>query len=239
MHEYCTGKSRGYSLPKRTHEKKYNQGSATSAHKLPRLWWLGLLLVAVAAAVAGVAAGNWMMDKLAAREAKQQTDEYVGLAERTGMTGDLELLVSPLHVTVYPGEPVKADLTLVNRGRRTLMLNGWLTPVPANMGNNQFPLKVRVSGDSQPAEYRGNYVLFPPHKKRDFFPLEPMGRKTFTADLSSGPNNGRWILTTPGEYKIEAWYETYLTGRYAGVKAWTGMTNHVVVGVSVRPRRGG
>ncbi|HUV05120.1 MAG TPA: hypothetical protein VMX94_08430 [Armatimonadota bacterium] len=201
-----------------------------------RVYKYGLILLAfLAAGVGGVWTGNWLADRRAALEDKIRMDEYLGLGTRTGLTTDVGLLVDPLSLAVRPSREVKVNLTLVNRGRRTVKLNGWFTPAPAYFESNQLPFKVIVTRDGRSVPYRGNAALFPPHTKKDFVTLRPGERRLIPVDLSRGPGNGRWDLSAPGDYTLEVWYETYLTGRCVGVEALTGMTNHVIVKVTVRP----
>lgn len=161
-------------------------------------------------------------------------DEYTGLGDRTGIAGDLALFVQPMRLSIKPGQPVKVRLVLTNKGKRPMFLSKRLSPAPAAYESNQLPLKVTVTRNGLPVEYRGDPVLYPPHTKRDFFRLDPGRSRHLTVDLSAGPQGGRWDMSAPGEYVVEAWYETYLTGRYIGVNAWTGMSNHVVLQVTVR-----
>ncbi len=57
-------------------------------------------------------------------------------------------------------------------------------------------------------------------------------------DLLNPGNRGSWEMSAPGTYEIAVRYETYLSGKWIGVKAWTGMTSPVVVSVRVQARRG-
>lgn len=193
---------------------------------------IAVLLAAIAGA-GGVMTGNWWAETRGGSEEDRRLDEYLGLGERTGFTGDLQLRVEPVMLTVRPGDPIVVNLILVNEGDRTLVINKWFTPAPAHFDSNQLPFKVKVTSGTESVHYVGNAVLLPPHTKDDFVRLRPGERKEIPTDLSTGPQGGRWELTAPGVYLIEVWYETYLTGRYIGVKAWTGMTNHVVVQVTV------
>lgn len=202
-----------------------------------RIGLILFLLVLVAAGVGGVLVGDWWVDRRATLEESRRVDEYQGLGERTGLTGELALLVEPMSLSVYPGQPVKVNLTLTNKGTRAIMLNGWFTPTQADLESNQLPFKVRVSKSGQRVRYLGSAVLFPPHTKKDFFRLRPGESKTIPMDLSRGAGDGRWDMSTPGVYTVEVWYETYLSGRYIGVKAWTGLTNHVIVQVTVIPEK--
>ena len=195
-----------------------------------------VLLALIAAGAGGVWTGNRLADRRASLEDEIRMDEYLGLGTRTGLTTEVALLVDPLSLTVRPGRQVKVNLTLVNRSRRKVKLNGWLTPAPADFESNQLPFKVIVTREGSRVGYRGNAVLFPPHTKKDFFTLRPGGRRVIPVDLSRGPNNGRWDMSATGDYTFEVWYESYLTGRYVGVRhgGLTGMTNHVIVKVTVR-----
>ncbi len=190
--------------------------------------------MAIIAAAAGIYAGNWIFRRHAAAQESARLDEYVGLGEHTAMTGELDLAVSPVSLTTSPGGPAKVALTLTNRTSRPLILNAWLTPAPAAFQSNQLPFKVRISMNGKPVRYTGNPVLYPPHKKKDFFTLGPGQSRQLTVDLSRGPDGGKWDISKPGVYTAEVWYETYLTGQYIGVHAWTGMTNHVITRITVR-----
>lgn len=205
------------------------------SHSVRGLRAYALILAAlIAAGIGGVWTGNRLADRRAALDEEIRMDEYVGLGARTGLTTDLALLVDPLSLMVRPGEQIRVNLTLVNRGSRMVKLNGWLVPAPADFESNQLPFKVAVTKDGRRVGYSGNAVLLPPHTKKDFFALRPGERKVISVALSHGPNNGRWDTSTPGDYTFEVWYETYLTGRYVGVNALTGMTNHVIVKVTIR-----
>lgn len=199
--------------------------------------WI-MVVVAAIAGIAGVMAGNWLTNRRAVSEKGRQVDEFLGLGERTGLTGDLDLLATPLNLTIHPGEPIKVKLTLINKTTAPMTLNGWLTPAPADFRSNQLPFKVAVHQNNRKVRYIGDPILFPPHKKKDFFTLLPKETKVISPDLSLGAGGGKWNLSTHGVYTFEVWYETYLTGRYVGVHAWTGMTNHVVVHVTVVPWEG-
>ena len=198
--------------------------------------WL-IIAGLIVTAVLGVMAGNWWADRHASSDKLIRMDEYVGLGPRTGLTGEVELLVQPTSLMIESGQPVNINLTLINRTKKTLVMNGWLVPTPSEFKNNQFPIKIVCSQNRRGVPYRGNITLLPPHKKKDFFNLQPGERKTVTFDLSRGPGDGRWDAAAPGVYTFEVWYETYLTGRYIGVDAWTGMTNHAIVLVTVAPKR--
>ena len=199
-----------------------------------------VLLVLVIAAAAGVFFGNRCADRWAQRRAAterlRRMDESVGLGPRTGLTGELELQVSSVKLAVYPGRPINIRLTLTNRTSKPMILNGWLTPAPVGLDSNQLPFKLVVSRAGQKVAFRGNAVLFPPHAKKDFFKLDPGQSREIPMELPRCPGIGGWDMSAPGDYSIEIWYETYLTGKYVGVDAWTGMTNHVVVQVTVYPQ---
>lgn len=196
---------------------------------------LGLaLLVMILAAVAGIRTGNWIVHRRAVAEEARRVDEYVGLGERTGLTGELELQVEPRSMTVAAGQPIKIEIALINRTPKTIRLNSWLSQAPAEFRSNQLPFKVIVTKAGKPVAFQGNIPLFPPHTKRDFRELGPgQSLPIEVADLSKSVKIGKWDMSSPGVYRVEIWYETYLTGRYIGVQAWTGMTNHVVVQVTV------
>lgn len=204
------------------------------------LWqWRRLVLILCVLAVAGVSAvltGGWLADRRAAQDEERRLDEHVGLGERTGMTGDLALHVDPLDLAISPGQDAGVNLTLTNKTSETMMLNAWFTPAPADFGSNQLPLKMIVSTSGRKVGFIGDPVLFPPHRKSDFIELQPGQSKVIPVELSRSAGMGRWDMSAPGDYTVELWYETYLTGRYIGVNAWTGMTNHVVVRVTVRPQ---
>ena len=208
-----------------------------------RYYRLGLiLLVLVIAGFAGVWAGNKLADKRAVANKQnneaRRLDENLGLGQRTGLTGDLDLKAAPIKLTVDSGKPVKVVLTLTNKTRKLLMLNDWFTPAPADFKSNQLPFKVIVSKSGHKVPFLGNIALFPPHAKKDFLRLNAGKSKMITVELSNYHGIGRWDMTASGNYTIELWYETYLTGKYVGVNAWTGMTNHVILQVTVRPQEG-
>lgn len=206
-------------------------GSPEHGRKWVRL--IAVLTVLAVGALGGVWTGNWWTNSRPDRSRLCQRDEYVGLGPRTGLTGNVTLSVQPINISVKAGEPVNVSLTLANRGRKPVLLNSWFTPMPAVFKSNQLPIKVRVTRNGEPVAYRGNAVLFPLHTKRDFIKLRPGEERDIRVDISRGPDGGRWDVSIPGQYKFEIWYETYLTGRYIGVKAWTGMTNHVIVNALV------
>ena len=206
----------------------------TQARRIPPRTLVLVLLVTAIAAVGGIVAGNWIFRGRAAAQEFARLDEYVGLSERTGLTGELDLQVSPVSLTVAPGKSAKVTLTLTNRTTRPMTLNGWLTPAPALFQSNQLPFKVQITQNGKPVRYTGNLVLYPPHTKKDFFVLRPGQSRQIVTDLSRGTDGGKWDLSKPGVYTAEAWHESYLTGRYIGVHAWTGMTNHVIVKITVR-----
>lgn len=204
---------------------------------------LGLiLLVLVIAGVAGVWTGNKLADKRAVTNKQnneaRRLDEDLGLGQRSGLTGDLDLKVDQIKLTVDSGKPVKVVLTLTNKTRKLLMLNDWFTPAPADFKSNQLPFKVIVSKAGRKVPFLGNAIIYPPHTKKDFLKIEPGKSKSIPVELSRYPGIGRWDMTASGNYTIELWYETYLTGKYVGVNAWTGMTNHVIMQVTVRPQNG-
>lgn len=184
-------------------------------------------------AIGGIVVGMLLSRPDAKEEKLRRIDEYTGLGERTGLTGDLALTVDPVSLKVVPGRPIRVRLTLENRTFRTLVLNGWLSPAPADLNISQLPFKVRVTAGGRPVPFLGSPVLYPPHEKKDFFKLRPGERKTISVDLAGYPGIGRWDLSAPGDYIFEVWHETYLTGRYIGVQAWTGSTNHVLVQATI------
>lgn len=193
-----------------------------------------MLLVAVVAGASGLLVGSRLFDAGSSNKEMQRVDEILGLGERTGLVGDLGLSVEPKQTAVNSGSPLRIKLTLVNNGRKPVLLNGWLTPVDAGFDNNQYPLKMRVLRAGQPVTVSGNELVAPPHRRSDFFKLKPGKKEIVTLDLSKGD---KWGMETPGEYTVEIWYESYLTGKYSGVNAWTGMTNHVVAHATVYPAR--
>lgn len=193
-----------------------------------------MLLVAIVAGVSGLLVGSKLFDAGSSNKEMQRVDEILGLGDRTGFVGDLGLSVEPLKLSVNSGDPLRVKLVLVNNGRKPVLLNGWLIPVDAGFDNNQYPLKVKILRNGRPVTVSGNELVAPPHRKNDFFRLNPGKKKTVTLDLSK---DGKWRIETPGDYTVEIWYESYLTGKYSGVKAWTGMTNHVVVRTTVYPAR--
>lgn len=199
--------------------------------------------VIIIAAAAGLLAGNWVSARMdaAAREREKlaEIDEYQGLAERSGITGDLTLEVRPASQTVVAGAPIKLTVRLTNRSRRTLILNSWIDPYPAMLGSNQLPLKVDIRLGRQTVSYHGDSVVLPMHEKKDFLRLGPGETRSTAIDLMKPAlGRGRWDMSAPGTYEVALWYETYLSGKWIGVRAWTGMTNPYVVQVTVVPAKG-
>lgn len=221
----------------RTHDENSRNHTRRDRRNLLRYALIALLLVV--ACIGGIKTGNWISDRRVEAGKQREADEYLGLGERTGLTGDLALQVNPTNISAYPGQPISIDLTLVNRGKKNLVLNSWPTPAPAFFGNNQFPFKIEVTKDGRRIPFRGNAVLLPLHSAKDFFVLHPGERRVVKIDPARLDRIGKWDLSVPGVYAVEMWYETYLTGRYIGVRAWTGMTNHVVVNLTILPRRRG
>lgn len=202
-----------------------------------------LLVAALVVAVAGILLGNWIFTRMETHSRERgklaEIDEYQGLAERSGITGELTLEVQPASQTVSPGAPIKLTVTLTNRSKRALMLNSWIEPYPAMLGSNQLPLKVDIRLRRQPVSYHGDSVIRSPHKKSDFVALRPGESRSVMIDLMKpASGRGRWDMTAPGTYEVALWYETYLSGKYAGVRAWTGMSNPYVVQVTVAPSNG-
>ena len=195
---------------------------------------IAILLVAVG--IGGVLVGNWLSRRNAVREEGRRVDEYEGLGDRTGLTGEVTLLVNPISLTVESGDKFSVSLTLTNKTSRTLLLNDWFTPAPAKFRSNQLPIKMVVRKSGKEVQFFGQPKLFPLHTKKDFMALEPGASKTFSIEVTTSGGAGRWDMAQPGVYTVEIWYETYLSGKYIGVKVWNGMTNHVVVQVTVRPR---
>lgn len=197
-----------------------------------------ILLVVLTALVGGILTGNWIAERHKVPADRQRMDEYLGFGERTSLTGQVTLQVDPRSLSITAGQPAKVKLTLTNKGKSPVRLNDWLEPAPASLLSNQFPFKVNVTKDGRRVRYQGNYVLPLPHTRKDFFALSPGKSKDILVDLSVGAGNGRWDMSSPGIYTVEVWYETYLTGRYIDVDAWTGTTNHVIVQISVAAAEG-
>lgn len=205
--------------------------------------YLLVAAVLIVAAVAGLLVGNWVSARMDAgageREKLAEIDEYQGLAERSGITGDLTLDVRPASQTVSPGEPIKLTVRLTNRGKRTFVLNAWIEPYPAMLGSNQLPLKVDIRLGRQTVSFHGDSVILAMHEKKDFFALRPGETRSTVIDLMKpASGRGRWDMSAPGTYEVALWYETYLSGKWIGVRAWTGMTNPFVVQVTVVPAKG-
>lgn len=190
----------------------------------------------VAAGVGGIRAGNWLSRRNAIREEGRRVDEYQGLGERTGLTGEVTLQVNPISMTVESGDRFSVSLTLTNKTSRTLLLNNWLTPAPTQFQSNQLPVKMVIRKSGREVRFFGQPKLLPLHKKKDFTAFGPGKSRVFRVEMTAVGGTGRWDIAEPGVYSVEIWYETYLSGKYIGVKAWNGMTNHVVVQVTVRPR---
>ena len=195
---------------------------------------IAILLVAVG--IGGLKVGSWLSRRNAVQSEGRRVDEYEGLGERTGLTGEVTLLVSPMSLAVQSGDRFSLNLTLTNKTSKTLLLNDWFTPQPAKFDSNQSPIKMVVRRSGREVEFFGQPTLLPPHTRKDFIALKPGHSTTFPVEVSAAGRGGRWDMAEPGNYSVEIWYETYLSGKYIGVKAWNGMTNHVVVQVTVRPR---
>ena len=195
---------------------------------------VAILLTAVG--VAGILVGNWLTRRNAVQSEGRRVDEYQGLGDQTGLTGEVTLLVNPISMTVKSGDRFDVGLTLTNKTSKTLLLNDWFTPQPAKFQSNQLPIKMVVRKSGREVEFLGQPRLLPLHTRKDFIALEPEKSKVFSVEVGTCGDTGRWDMAEPGNYTVEMWYETYLSGRYIGVKAWNGMTNHVVVQVTVRPR---
>lgn len=203
-----------------------------------QIWRFGIILaLLVVVGAIGVRMGNWLADSSAKSTRQREVDEYLGLGQRTGLTGELSLAVKSTRLVVYPGQPVAVELTLTNRSSKSLVLNDWFTPAPAVFESNQLPLKVNITRDGRRVPLHGSAVLYPPHTKKDFMKLRPGGSKSVKVELSGKDDIGKWDMSSPGTYTVDIWYETYLTGRYIGANAWTGMTNHVIVNVTVVPQK--
>ena len=191
------------------------------------------LVIVIVAAVLGIKTARWITQRRAVAEEGRRVDEYLGLGARTGMTGDLELQVNPLSLTIRSGQPAKVRLALINHTRKAMRLNSWLTPAPSFFDSNQFPFRIKMSAAGRAVTYNGGVSLPPPHTRKDFFVLRPGEARTIEMDVSHGPEGGVWDISRPGVYAAEIWYQTYVTGRWIGVNAWTGMTNHVIVRITV------
>jgi hypothetical protein len=189
----------------------------------------------VAAAFAGILTGGWLINRNNNAEKLMNLDEYVGLAQRTGLTGELSLSLNPVEIAINPSEPLRLNLSLTNSGSKSLVLNNWLTPAPAELRSNQLPFKVIVTRDGHPIHYNGTMSVLPPHRSNDFLILKPGQSQSIPMEISRGTGGRGWNMSVPGSYRVEVWYETYLTGKYIGMKAWSGMTNHVVAQVTVGP----
>lgn len=204
--------------------------------------YLIMAAVVVVAALAGLLAGNRVSDRLdiRARERQKlaQIDEYQGLAQRSGISGDVLLDVHPATQTIASGSPARLRVRLSNRSPHRLILNSWVEPYPALLASNQLPLKIDIKLRNQRISYHGDAVLRPLHDKKDFLALRPGESRSFAVDLSKPAGRGRWDMSEPGIYEVAVWYESYLSGKWIGVKAWTGMTNPVVVQVVVAPQGG-
>lgn len=193
-----------------------------------------LILFAISC-IAGIYTGNAILDRRNEAAKQQNIDETIGLGEHTGITGELLLYVDPVKVVIRRGQPAFVTLTLKNNTKKDILINGWLILAPARFGSNQLPLKQTIRLGGKDVDYKGSITLYPPHKKDDFIKLKPGKEYKFKLDITKGAGNGEWKITRPGIYEVELWYETYLTGKYSGVNAWTGMTNHVVVKLQVLP----
>ena len=219
-------------MPERSSESNEEITSSRPRRRLAAIIAL-VAAVVIVAAILGVLAGRLFSQRQTVNDEARRVDEYLGLAPRTGLTGELELQVAPLGLAIKAGRPAKLELTLTNRSRKRMFLNNWFTPVPSFFDTNQFPFKVKMYVSGRPARYKGGVILLPQHTRKDFFALRPGKSKTIDMDISRGPGRDAWDMSAPGVYTAEIWYQTYLTGRYIGVRAWTGMTNHVVVPITV------
>ncbi|MBP6963370.1 MAG: hypothetical protein KBC96_03080 [Armatimonadetes bacterium] len=198
----------------------------------------GLMAVVVlVAAVAGWLASLWVSARLDAgadeRRRMAEVDEYEGLGERSGIKNDLVLDVRPAAQSVASGAPIGLTVLLTNRGSRSIMLSSWVEPYPAILASNQLPLKVDIKRGGERTTYHGDAAVMPLHRKGDFLSVRPGETKSFAVEINKPGARGRWDMSAPGTYEIALWYETYLSGKYAGVRAWTGMTNPVVVTATV------
>ncbi len=192
-----------------------------------------LAIVIVIACIAGIYTGNSLSNRYNESLKQRDIDEIIGLGERTGMSGDLALQVNPVNIKVKAGDPINIELALKNNTKKSIKLNNRLIPAPAYYKSNQLPIKQIVKLNGKQIAYKGNIVIYSPQTKKDFITLKPGETYKTTIDVRYGPEKGFWNMLTPGVYTIELWYETYLTGKYIGIKAWTGMTNHVVIKATI------
>ncbi len=190
-------------------------------------------VLVIIAAVGGVFVGDLVSQKRVSTADSARADEFVGLGPRTGLTGELDLQVKPMTLSILPNKPTRVRLVFTNRSKAPLVLNNWLEALPSSFQTNQFPLKVIVTRNGRPVTHSGNAILRPPHTKRDFFVLESGSSREVEMDITRTAEGGTWDMSRPGAYKAEIWYENYLTGRYIGTRAWTGLSNHVVVQVHI------
>lgn len=197
-----------------------------------------VIILLVIAAGAGILTGNWLSNTHKSSEDLAHLDEYIGVGKRTAIPGDLELTVNPVTLSVNHDDPIRVTLKLTNHSKQSMLLNNWFTPAPSDLRSNQMPFKVIVRGNGRNANYRGTMNILPPHKSGDFQTLDAGKSIDIPMELSQGSSAKGWDMSTPGLYSAEIWYETYLTGKYIGVNAWTGLTNHVVVQITVQGSEG-
>ena len=201
------------------------------------LKYIMLAVAVIAVGYAGLRFGGWLFNRPTGMKPEdvRWIDEYQGLGQRTGVSRELVISGEPSAMSVRARKPIRVRVRLTNRGRRTLILNSWLRPYPAYLESNQLPLKVSIAKDGRALTCRGNAEMLPPHTKTDFFRLGSGRSRDVTFDLATTRGSTVWDLTQPGEYDVRIWYETYLTGRSIGVKAWTGVTNAALVRITVHP----
>jgi len=194
-------------------------------------------VVAVIVAYSGFRFGMWLFSRGSglSPEDERWIDEYHGLAERTDQSRRLGLSVEPSKIVVRVGQPIIVKVRLVNKSKKSLVLNSWLRPYPDYLKSNQFPLKISVERNGEPLFCRGNPEVRPPHTRKDFFILEPGASKEINFDLTSRHGSIVWDFSEPGRYVVSVWYESYLTGRAIGVKAFTGKTNVARTAITVLP----
>lgn len=191
--------------------------------------------LAILVAFSGFEFGKWILGRRSglSSEDEQWIDEYQGLAPRTDRSDQLFLSIEPSSAVVRVGQPIVLKVRITNKGSKPLVLNSWLEPYPACFKSNQFPLKVSVVRDGQELACRGNAELRPFHTKKDFFDLKPGESREVRFDLTSRKRSFVWDFARPGNYRVSVWYESYLTGRPIGVRAFTGKSNTATVNILV------
>jgi len=215
--------------------RRTEENSRSSAdNRRGRIRAIIFLIVLAFGAAAGYMTGNWLANNRKSAEDLARLDESVGIGKRTGIPGSVTASVSQTRMSVNSGSPVTIKLTLTNKGNEPTVLNKWFDPTPAAFHSNQFPIKVIVRLNGRDVDYRSTLEVMPPHTKNDFITLAPSQSIDVPLMIYPGRTGGGWNMAAPGSYTVEIWYETYLSGKYVGVNAWTGMTNHVVVNVEVQ-----